>query len=68
MDEDVSLLWEHSALTCHFNIMNNITLVFCIIHVTFVAVHARFKRDFTNMRYVPKSLELATTLLTHIKI
>ena len=27
MDKDVSLLWEHNALTCHFNIMNNITMV-----------------------------------------
>ena len=34
MDKDVSLLWVHNALTCHFNTMNNITLVFCIIHVT----------------------------------
>ena len=34
MDKDVSLLLEHNALTCHFNIMNNITLVFCLIHVT----------------------------------
>ena len=32
--KDISLLWEHNALTCHFNIMNNITLVFCTIHVT----------------------------------
>ena len=34
MDKYVSLLWEHNALTCHFNIINNIALVFCIIHVT----------------------------------
>ena len=34
MDKDVSLLLEHNALTYYFNIMNNITLVFCIIYVT----------------------------------
>ena len=42
MDKDVSHLWEHNALTGHFNIMNNITLVFCIIHVTFYFSQARY--------------------------
>ena len=30
----ISLGQEHNAFTCHFNIMNNITLVFCTMHVT----------------------------------
>ena len=34
MNKDISLLWEHNAFTCHFNIMNAISLVFCTIHVT----------------------------------
>ena len=34
MNKDISLLWEHNAFTCHFNIMNDITLVFCTIPVT----------------------------------
>ena len=34
LHKDISLLWEHNALTCHFNIMNIIILVFCTIHVT----------------------------------
>ena len=34
MNKDISLLWELNAFTCHFNIMNDITLVFCTIHVT----------------------------------
>ena len=33
MHTNIALL-EHRAITCHFNDMNNITLVFCIIHVT----------------------------------
>ena len=33
MNKDISLLCEHNAFICHFNIMNNITLVFCTIHV-----------------------------------
>ena len=32
--EEISLLLEHNVLTCHFNSMNNFTLVFCTIHVT----------------------------------
>ena len=39
--EDGSLLWKHNTLTCHFNIMNNITLVFCTIYVT---IHFSQKR------------------------
>ena len=35
MNKDISLLWEHNEFTCHFNIMSDITLVFCTIHVTF---------------------------------
>ena len=34
MHTDISLLLEHNAFTCYFNIMDNITLVFCTIHVT----------------------------------
>ena len=32
--KNISLLYEHNAFTCHFNIMNNITVVFCTIHGT----------------------------------
>ena len=41
MHEEISLLWEHNALTCHFNIINTITLVFCTILVT---IHFSQKR------------------------
>ena len=41
LHEDISLLWEHNALTCHFNIMNNIILVFCTIHVTILFPQTR---------------------------
>ena len=34
--------WEHNAFTCHFNIVNNILQVFCIIHVT---IHFSQKRQ-----------------------
>ena len=34
MYKDISLLWEHNAFTYYFNIIDNITLVFCTIHVT----------------------------------
>ena len=30
---DISLPWEHNTFTFHFKIINNITLVLCIIHV-----------------------------------
>ena len=30
--KDISVLWDHYAFTCYFNIKNNITLVFCTIH------------------------------------
>ena len=33
-DHGYRCMGEHNALTYHFNIMNNITMVFCIIHVT----------------------------------
>ena len=32
--KDISLLWEHNEFTYYFNSMDNITLVFCTIHVT----------------------------------
>ena len=41
MNKDISLLCEHNAFICHFNIMNNTTLVFCTIHV---AIHFSQKR------------------------
>ena len=41
MYKDISLLWEHNAFTYYFNIMDNITLVFCTIHVT---IHFYLKR------------------------
>ena len=34
LHKDIFLLWEHNALTGNFNIMNNIILIFCTIHVT----------------------------------
>ena len=34
MHIDISILLEHNAFTCHFNIVNNILLVFRTIHVT----------------------------------
>ena len=34
MNKGIPLLWEHNAFTCHFNIMNYITLIFCTIDVT----------------------------------
>ena len=34
MYKGISLLWEHNAFVLYFNIMDNITLVFCTIHVT----------------------------------
>ena len=41
MHEGIPLLWEHNAVTCHFNIMNTIILVFCTILVT---IHFSQKR------------------------
>ena len=35
MDKDVSHLWEHNALTGHFNIMNNITWYFALSMLPF---------------------------------
>ena len=35
MHKDMTLLCEHNSFTCHFNILNNITLVFCTIHSVF---------------------------------
>ena len=40
MHTNIALLLEHSAITCHFNIMNNITLAFYIIHVTIHFSHS----------------------------
>ena len=42
MNKAISLLWEYTAFTCHLNIMNDITLVFCTIHVT---IHFSQKRQ-----------------------
>ena len=42
MHKNISLLYEHNAFTCHFNIMNNITVVFCTIHGT---IHISLKRQ-----------------------
>ena len=42
MNKDISLLWEHNAFTCYFNMMIDITLVFCTIHVT---IHFSQKRQ-----------------------
>ena len=42
MYKDISLLWEHYTFTKYFNIMDNITLVFCTIHAT---IYFSLKRD-----------------------
>ena len=42
MYKDIFLLSEHNVFTLYFNIMDNITLVFCTIHVT---IHFSVKRD-----------------------
>ena len=50
--KDISLLWEHNALACHFNIMNNITLVFCTILVT---IHLSLRRDMLLLLMAPQT-------------
>ena len=42
MYKDISPLWKDNAFTYYFNIMDNITLVFCTIHVT---INFSLKRD-----------------------
>ena len=42
MHKNISLLYEHNAFTCHFNIMNNITDVYCTIYGT---IHISLKRQ-----------------------
>ena len=50
MYKDIYLLWEHNAFTCHFNIMNDIILVFCTIHVT---IHFSQKRQASMFNVSP---------------
>ena len=42
MHIDITILLEHNAFTCYFNIVNNILLVFCTIHAT---IHFSQKRQ-----------------------
>ena len=48
MDKNISLLWEHNAFICHFNIINDITLVFCTIHVTILFSQKRHASVFNG--------------------
>ena len=53
MHTDIALLLEHSAITCHLDTMNNITLVFCIIHVT---IHC--SQSFSLLQIAPQTCTL----------
>ena len=44
MHNNIFLPKEHNTLTCHFNIMNNITLKFCTLRVT---IHTSLERQVT---------------------